>query len=86
MHTFSLLTHECSCIACPIRGQIRLECAANPSCHRTCNGTVAEICSQDCIPNGCQCPAGTVIDQIQNECVPPFECECSGTPYNVINV
>ena len=28
-----------------------------------------------CIINGCECPAGTVIDEDKGECVAPSECE-----------
>ena len=60
---------------CPIKGQIRKECASHPSCARTCNSTDPTICPAVCIINGCECPDGTVIDKDKNECVAPRECE-----------
>ena len=60
--------------ACPIKGQIRRECASHPSCHRACNSTGPLACPAICIVNGCECPAGTVIDWIRNECVTPRQC------------
>ena len=63
--------------ACPIKGQIRKECASHPSCHQTCNTSNPESlpCPAICINNGCECPEGTVIDQEKKECVAPYECE-----------
>ena len=61
--------------ACPIEGQIRKECASHPSCHRTCNITGPIACPRVCVVNGCECPAGQVIDEDGNECVTPNECE-----------
>ena len=61
-------------IACPIKGQIRLECASDPSCHLACNSTEPVPCLSICVVNGCQCPAGTVIDWERNECVRPRQC------------
>ena len=59
---------------CPIRGQIRKECASHPSCHRACNSTESTSCLAVCVINGCECPAGTVIDWRINECVMPRQC------------
>ena len=56
-------------------GQERKECASHPSCHRTCDNLVGGLCPLICIINGCECPAGTVIDENVNECVAPSECE-----------
>ena len=62
--------------ACPIEGQIRKECASHPSCRRTCdNLNENRPCPAVCIVNGCECPAGTVIDEDKGECVAPIECE-----------
>ena len=67
--------------ACPVKGQVRRECAAHPSCHQTCNNTNDQIaCPLVCIVGGCECPNGTVINEDTNECVAPSECE--GTQYN----
>ena len=67
IHEINLIT------ACPIEGQIRRECASHPTCHRACNSTDIIICIRVCIVNGCECPAGTVIDWEKRECV--YECE-----------
>ena len=70
--------------ACPIEGQIRRECASHPDCHRTCNTTDPVPCPFVCIPNGCECPRGTVIDETENKCVSPTE--CAGKVYNYIYI
>ena len=57
-----------------MKGQIRKECASHPSCHLTCNSTGPVVCPLVCIPNGCECPNGTVIDEAINECVAPSQC------------
>lgn len=62
-------------VACPIRGQIRVECAPHPSCHLKCNNTGSGPCPYVCIVNGCVCPRGTVIDEDRNACVPPRLCK-----------
>ena len=59
---------------CPIKGQVRKECASHPGCHQTCNTTGPVACPAVCIVNGCECPNGTVIDEAINECVAPNEC------------
>ena len=61
-------------IACPIKGQVRKECASHPSCHLSCNNTEPGPCPLVCIINGCECPTGTVIDEEKNECVALSEC------------
>ena len=66
---------KCLIIVCPIKGQVRRECASHPSCHQTCNSTGSTICPAICIINGCECPEGTVIDEDKWECVPRSECE-----------
>ena len=58
-----------------MKGQIRKECAAPASCHRTCNSTDGGVCNAICIINGCECPDGTVIDEEKNECVAISECK-----------
>ena len=52
-----------------------MECATDPVCHATCNNTGPRPCPAICIPNGCQCPDGQVIDEAENKCVTPNECE-----------
>ena len=60
---------------CPIRGQVRYECASLPSCHQTCSAAGSPICPLVCVVNGCECPPGTVVDFARRECVPAIECE-----------
>lgn len=67
-------SRETSIARCPIKGQIRRECASHPSCHQTCNGSVSDVCYLSCIINGCECPNGTVIDTVKFECVQLHEC------------
>jgi len=56
-------------------GQIRDECASDPSCHFTCDIRDTPLpCPRNCVVNGCECPAGTVIDEDKNQCVDPTEC------------
>ena len=71
------LTDECIVLitACPIEGQIRRECASHPDCHRTCNDTGPRPCPLICIPNGCECPPGTVINEAGEACITPNQCE-----------
>ena len=61
-------------VACPIKGQIRKRCALLPCCHSTCNSTEPILYPPICVPDGCECPNGTVIDVEENECVAPREC------------
>ena len=61
--------------ACPIEGQIRQECADHPSCHPTCNSTGPVVCLPSCVPNGCQCPPGTIINEDRTKCVSPSGCK-----------
>lgn len=77
--------HDVTLIAaCPIKGQIRRECASHPDCHRACGSLGPVACPRVCIPDGCECPPGTVIDRTKNECVPPSECEeCQSTYVNI---
>ena len=59
---------------CPVKGQIKKECASLPSCHQTCGSPDPRPCPLICIQDGCECPAGTIIDETRNECVCPSEC------------
>ena len=77
MHDKSNWFHEVHIyltVACPIKGQVRRECASHPSCHRTCNSTEPGACPRVCVINGCECPIGTVIDEEKKECVLPSKC------------
>ena len=73
LHT--VITWSVLITACPIKGQIRKECASHPNCHGTCNTTEPLPCPFVCVVNGCECPEGTIIDEDKNECVTPNECE-----------
>ena len=77
-------TNKCITLVtvCPIKGQIRRECASHPSCHQTCQNTSSTICPAICIVNGCECPDGTVIDLNRRECV--LRSECEGTYYSYV--
>ena len=69
---------ESSCLLsignCTVKGQVVKECGMVPTCATTCASRFNFIfCPQVC--NGvCECPAGTIIDEDSNECVPPSEC------------
>ena len=58
---------------CPVKGQIFKQCGMDPSCATTCADRSGfsffcpEVCSFDGV---CACPAGTIIDEDSNECVP----------------
>ena len=59
-----------------------MRCAAHPTCTVTCKNRFTPIpCLASCAINGCQCPAGTVLDEDANKCVPPSEC-----PEGMINI
>ena len=61
---------------CPVKGQILKQCGMDPSCATTCTNRFSfSICSKSCFSDGvCACPAGTIIDEDSNECVPENEC------------
>ena len=62
-------------LECPIKGQIRKECASHSLCHHTCdNLNESRPCPLVCVINGCECPTGTVIDVDKRECVAPSKC------------
>lgn len=60
-------------------GRVYTECS-NP-CGKTCNTLNSReegLCSKPsevCVP-GCDCPAGTIYDDIQHLCVPESQCSC----------
>jgi len=71
---------------CPIKGQIRKDCASHITCHHTCNNLDENRpCLAVCIINGCECPDGTVIDVDKGECVAPNECPVDPSGMYVIN-
>ena len=60
---------------CTIKGQIIKQCASHPNCTKTCNNTDESIaCTQQCVPYGCECPDGMVVDEESNECISINEC------------
>ena len=72
-------------IECPIVGQTRKLCATSENCTRTCQnlkGTL-EYCNGNCTRFGCECPNGTVVNDITKECVNPKYCPLNeGKFYN----
>ena len=69
--------------SCPIEGQVSQSCGS--ACPPTC-ATPHPICTKQCVP-GCQCPPGTVLDEVANKCVlltkcSEFLCEVQ-LPYTV---
>ena len=69
--------------ACLVTGQVHLECAS--ICNITCaNMNTPQICPLVCVINGCQCPAGTVINEETNSCVAPSDCPATGKVFAII--
>ena len=62
-------------MTCDIEGQQFNSCGS--ACPPTC-GNPNPICTRQCVP-GCQCPRGTVLDEEQNECVRPNQCQSNMT-------
>ena len=58
-------------IECPIEGQVYTECGT--ACPPVCNKAPQLFCTLQCVP-GCQCPSGTVLDELQHKCVKAEEC------------
>ena len=56
----------------PIAGQERVSCALG--CSITCSNYLNTACPAICVMNGCQCPAGSVINEVTNACVPMTNC------------
>ena len=62
-------------LACPVQGQVRKSCAAQPECAATCTNRFTLIaCPAICVIDGCECPTGMVIDEDSNKCVRISEC------------
>jgi len=74
-------------LACRIKGQIREDCAPDPSCFQTCdiiNGiTSGQPCLERCAINGCVCPNGTVLNEERTECITPDLCKGIHIQYSV---
>ena len=56
---------------CPIEGQVYTDCGT--ACPPMCNKPQPLFCTLQCVA-GCQCPSGTVLDELQNKCVKADEC------------
>ena len=64
-----------------MEGQIFQQCS---SCSATCSNP-NPICIATCIP-GCACPAGQVIDTLNNKCVSPKQCPLNcAVSYNSVH-
>jgi len=61
----------CMVTDCPIAGQERSSCAS--SCTITCSNYLTISCPAVCV-DGCQCPAGSVVNEKTNTCVPMTNC------------
>ncbi|XP_065887613.1 uncharacterized protein [Dysidea avara] len=71
---------------CLVKGQIKKDCAADPSCQTTCVSrfnfgivcpeicAIAEVNSTQQPLTLCECPDGMIIDEDKNECVTPSDC------------
>ena len=57
-------------MTCDIEGQKFTSCGS--ACPPTCSNP-NPICTRQCVP-GCQCPRGTVLDEVQNKCVRLNQC------------
>ena len=55
---------------CPVQGQVFTECGS--ACPPNCTDPTP-ICTTQCVPR-CQCPQGTVINEVTNKCVPVDRC------------
>ena len=55
---------------CPVKGQVFNECGS--ACPPNCT-TPIPICTRQCVPR-CECPRGTVINELTNKCVPVKDC------------
>ena len=59
---------------CEIDGQEYTSCGT--ACPPTCANPGPSICARGCV-KGCQCPAGTVLDEVANKCVQVDDCSKS---------
>ena len=55
---------------CPVKDQVFNECGS--ACPPNCT-TPNPICTKQCVPR-CECPRGTVINELTNKCVPVRSC------------
>ena len=70
VHHYSALTVE----SCPIEGQVFTTCGT--ACPPTCSEPGPVACTTQCVV-GCQCPVGTVLDDLQQKCVNLDQCGMS---------
>ena len=59
------------CAACEIKGQVFTECGT--ACPAVCGEEPAVFCTLQCV-RGCQCPGGTMLDTLSQQCVTPDQC------------
>ena len=63
--------------ACPVEGQVRVECAS--ACNTCAKVNTPVICLKVYFVSSCQCPSGTVIDEQTDTCVPSPDCPSTGS-------
>jgi hypothetical protein len=64
-------------LSCAIPGQVYLQCGT--ACPPTCADPDPSPCTRQCVA-GCQCPQGTVLDEIAQQCVSVEDCsKCSSS-------
>ncbi len=68
--------HTPSAVSCPVKGQVFTACGS--ACPANCT-TPSPICTRQCVRR-CECPRGTVIDEISNSCVTLDECPSKCPP------
>lgn len=72
-----IYNNVCFPIECPVEGQKRIRCIPD-NCTQTCDNKNESIqCPMDCNVFGCQCPQGTVVNTLTNQCVQPDNCPAS---------
>ena len=76
LHAYCIQSSHFPAVECPIEGQVFTECGT--ACPPTCADEPGpKICTLQCVV-GCQCPAGTVLDEVANRCVTVEKCsKCS---------
>ena len=63
--------HSFTAELCPIEGQQFTTCGT--ACPPTCSDPGPVVCTAQCVI-GCQCPAGTVLDEVEQKCVTLDQC------------
>ena len=81
MYSYNVLIHtNCNVIIteCTVEGQNKVDCAIDERCAYTCDNRNNSIhCPFRCVVRGCQCPEGTVINELINKCVELSMCPSS---------